>query len=182
MTSQGDIQFFRRNISLSRRGNERLSLASLWAFLDENCERPSMDNLRALYGLHFVAAGYAEVVNAKKGWFRDLKMACTKISLGLGALVDDAAAPGLDGEVERNTGRALSSHDGDVEDNGDSGDETDVTTGAEMRGFGAEVHGVKVAHILQRLLIVVKTGQESWGERIEAELKWAWPNYKKYWR
>ncbi|KAH6882599.1 hypothetical protein BKA58DRAFT_22065 [Alternaria rosae] len=135
MTSQGDIQFLRRNISLSRRDDERLSLASLWAFLDENCERPSMDNLGALCGLYFFAVGYAEVVNAKKGWFRDLKMACTKVSLGLGALVDDAAVSGLDGEVERNTGRALSSHNGDVEDNGDSGDETDVTTGAEMRGL-----------------------------------------------
>ncbi|KAI4622807.1 uncharacterized protein J4E87_005900 [Alternaria ethzedia] len=182
MTSQGNIQFFRRNISLSRRDNERLSLVSLWAFLDENSERPSMDNLKALCGFYFVAAGYAEVVNAKKGWFRDLKMACTKVGLGLGALVDEPAVSGLGGEAERNVERALSSHDGDVEDNGDSGDETDVTVGPEMRGLGAGVDEVKVAHILQRLLIVVKTKQESWGEQIEAELKWAWPNYKKYWR
>ena len=54
--------------------------------------------------------------------------------------------------------------------------------GPEMKVLGAGVDEVKVAHILQRLLIVVKTRQESWGERIEAELKWAWPNYKKYWR
>jgi len=109
-------------------------------------------------------------------------MASRKVGLGLGVLEDEPVVSGLDGEVEKNVEKALSSQDGDVEDNGDSGDETDVALSAERRGFGVRVDEVKVAHILQRLLIVVKTRQVSWGEQIEAELKWAWPNYKKYWR
>ncbi|KAI4961681.1 hypothetical protein J4E86_000710 [Alternaria arbusti] len=182
MTSEGNIQLFRRSISLSRRDNERVALTSIWAHLQENVERPGLHNLKALCGFYFVAAGYADVVNAKKGWFQDLEMASRKVGLGLGVLEDEPVVSGLDGDVERNVGKALSSHDGDVEDNVGSGDETDVTVGAVMRGLGAGVDEVKVAHILQRLLIVVKTRQESWGERIEAELKRAWPNYKKHWR
>jgi hypothetical protein len=180
MTSEGNIQFCRRNFSLSRRENERIRLAGLWANLHENIERPGMDHLKALCGFYFVAAEYADVVNAKKGWFRDLEVASRKVGVGLGVFVDEPVVEG--GDVERNFGGALGSQDGDVEDNVDSEDETDVTAGAEVKGFGDGIDEVKVAQILQRLLIVVKTKQEAWGERIEAELKWAWPNYKKYWR
>jgi len=67
MTSEGNIQLFRRSISLSRRDNERLVLTSIWAHLQENVERPGLQNLKALCGFYFVAAGYADVVNAKKG-------------------------------------------------------------------------------------------------------------------
>jgi len=48
--------------------------------------------------------------------------------------------------------------------------------------FVAGVDEVKVARILQRLLIVVKTKQRKWGDRVEEELKWAWRDYRRYWR
>lgn len=180
MTSEGNIQFFRRSFSLSRRDNERICLAGLWAHLRENGERPNMNNLKALCGFYFVAAEYAHVVNARNGWFRDLEMASKNVSVGLGVLVGEPIDQ--DGDVERNSGGALSSQDGDVEDNADSGDETDVTAEVKVKGFGDGIDEVKVAQILQRLLIVVKTKQETWGERVEAELKGAWPNYKKFCR
>jgi hypothetical protein len=189
MTSEGNVQLFRRNISLSRRDNERIAFASIWTHLREDGERPSLCGLKALCGFYFVAAGYADVVNAKKGWFQHLEMASRKVGLGLGVLDDESVVSEMDGdekvegeEAERLGGGALSSHDVGVEDNVGSGDETDATTRPEVGVVKAGVDEVKVARILQRLLIVVKTKQKSWGEQIEEELEWAWPNYKKYWR
>jgi hypothetical protein len=189
MTSEGNVQLFRRNIGLSRRDNERIAFASLWTHLREDGERPSLCGLKALCGFYFVAAGYADVVNARKGWLQDLEMASRRVGLGLGALEDDSVAPGMDKDEKvkgdkagRVGGGALGSHDVGVEDNVGSGDKTDATTRPEVGVVKPGVDEVKVARILQRLLIVVKTKQKSWGEQIEEELEWAWPNYKKYWR
>lgn len=63
---------------------------------------------------------------------------------------------------------ATNSQDGDREDDSELGDETNGTV-MNARRFTGGVGEVKVARILQRLLIVVKIKQR----------KWAWRDYRR---
>ncbi|CAA9961943.1 hypothetical protein PTMSG1_05320 [Pyrenophora teres f. maculata] len=179
LSTTGDIRLFRREVGLSRRENEKIELASFWAHLAERAEWPGLENLKALCAYYFVAAGYTDHVQAKKGWFQDLEMACKNVGVGRGVLAAEPIVANV--AVQGEDYDATESQDGDVEDGGGSGEKTEATV-VETRRFGAGVEEVKVARILQRLLVVVKTRQKKWGEKVEEELRWAWRDYRKYWR